>query len=389
MDPEDSAHQVALHVLRSGPVHRGAVARALGLSPGSLTRLGRPLVDAGVLVETDPVTDPATRRPTRPLDVALDRHRFVGVCVRGSEVWAVCTDLRTTVLDQASAPLPDRSPEAVAGTVTDLVARLVGAGPPPAGTGIALDGRVDAAGRVLHADALGWRTPVDLGGLVAGRTGWPVRVDADLACLTRAEHWFGLGREHASFAVLTVGAGIGYGLVVDDRVVDTGLPQLGHLPLGGAGPRCPRGHRGCAGSLLTTTAVLAAAHVATGAPTTWAELLGGAVDGEVRPAGWSTTPPRRWAGWSAWCRRRRGCTRCCWAGTAPTWPWWATRACRPPWTSTATPGRARSRSPCATRTPSPGRGRPPGPRCSGSPRARAGSPRPDAVRRRSACPTPC
>ena len=283
MDPEDSAHQVALHVLRSGPVHRGAVARALGLSPGSLTRLGRPLVDAGVLVETDPVSDPATRRPTRPLDVALDRHRFVGVCVRGAEVSAVRTDLRTTVLDQASAPLPDSSPEAVAGTVAELVARLVGAGPPPAGTGVALDGRVDGAGRVLHAEALGWRTPVDLGGLVAGRTGWPVRVDADLACLTRAEHWFGLGREQASFAVLTVGAGIGYGLVVDDRVVDTGLPQLGHLPLGGAGPRCPRGHRGCAGSLLTTTAVLAAAHVAIGAPTTWAELLGGAVDGEVRP----------------------------------------------------------------------------------------------------------
>ena len=291
MDPEDavvpgqlgSARQVALHVLRAGPVHRAAAGRVLGLSPGSLTRLGRLLVDAGVLVETDPVTDPATRRPTRPLDVAPDRHRFVGVWVRGDDVWAVLTDLRTTVLDQARAALPGTSPDTVAATVADLVGRLVGAGAPPAGTGIALDGRVDGAGRVLHADVLGWRTPVDLGGLVAGRIGSPVLVDDDLACLTRSEHWFGLGREHASFAVLTVGAGIGYGLVVGDRVVDTGSLMVGHLPLDGAGPRCPRGHRGCASALLTTTAVLAAAHAATGAPTTWAELLGGAVDGEVRP----------------------------------------------------------------------------------------------------------
>ncbi|SDO84554.1 Sugar kinase of the NBD/HSP70 family, may contain an N-terminal HTH domain [Klenkia soli] len=279
----DSAHQVALHVLRFGPLPRGAVARAMGLSAGSLTRLSKPLIDGGLLVETEPVTDPATRRPTRPLDVAVAAHRFVGVDVTGTDAWAVLTDLRVNVSASARVTLEGTTPAHIADAVAWLVAEL--ADGPPVGIGVALGGHVDAAGRVVHADFLGWRTPVDLGGLVAERTGAPVVVGNDLACLTRAEHWFGLGREHPSFAVLTVGAGVGYGLVLGDRAVqtpDTSLQLLGHLSLDRSGPRCPEGHRGCASALLTTTALLTAAHLATGTPTTWPQLLADAVDGDVR-----------------------------------------------------------------------------------------------------------
>jgi predicted NBD/HSP70 family sugar kinase len=286
----DSAHQVALHVLRFGPLPRGAVARALGLSAGSLTRLSKPLIDTGLLVETEPVTDPATRRPTRPLDVVADTHRFVGVDVTGTDAWAVLTDLRVNVLASARVPLSGTSPAQIADAVAAVVGELPGpppdgTGTPPAGIGVALGGHVDAAGRVVHADFLGWRSPVDLADLVRARTGVPVVVGNDLACLTRAEHWFGMGREHASFAVLTVGAGVGYGLVLGDRAVqtpDTSLQLLGHLALDRSGPRCPEGHRGCASALLTTTALLAAAHLATGTPTTWPRLLADAVDGDVR-----------------------------------------------------------------------------------------------------------
>lgn len=279
----DSAHQVALHVLRFGPLPRGAVARAMRLSAGSLTRLSKPLIDTGLLVETEPVTDPATRRPTRPLDVAAGTHRFVGVDITGTDAWAVLTDLRVGLLATARQPLRSTAPADVADAVADVVAELTDQ--PPTGIGVALGGHVDAVGRVVHADFLGWRAPVHLGDLVGRRTGAPVVVGNDLACLTRAEHWFGLGREHSAFAVLTVGAGVGYGLVVGDRVVetlDTSLQLLGHLALDRGGPRCPEGHRGCASALLTTPAMLGAAQLATGRPTTWPQLLADAMDGDVR-----------------------------------------------------------------------------------------------------------
>ena len=47
----DGSHRrVAVEVLRFGPLPRARLARRLGLSPGSLTRLTRPLVDGGLLV---------------------------------------------------------------------------------------------------------------------------------------------------------------------------------------------------------------------------------------------------------------------------------------------------------------------------------------------------
>ncbi|SCX39967.1 Sugar kinase of the NBD/HSP70 family, may contain an N-terminal HTH domain [Klenkia marina] len=275
-DLDDSVRQVAVHVLRHGPAPRGAVARALGLSAGSLTRLGKPLLDAGVLVETTPVTDPATRRPTRPLDVVLDPHRFVGVSVTGTGAWAVATDLRAQVRRRAHRPLTGTAPAQVAAAVAGLVEELGG---PPTGVGVALAGVADGAGRVLQADALDWRPGVDLAALVAAHTGGPVVVDDDVACLAATEHWFGLGREQPAFALLTLDTRVGYGLVVGDAVVRTAGPQLvGHLPIEPGGPRCPQGHRGCAGALVTVPALLAAAHVAYGRPVTWRDLLVDAVD---------------------------------------------------------------------------------------------------------------
>ncbi len=150
----DSAGQVARHVLRFGPVPRGAVARALGLSAGSLTRLGSALLDAGVLVESDPVADPATRRPTRPLDVALGAHRFLGVALAHGSAWGVVTDLRAGVLGRAQVPLTGATPDAVLDAVAALGDEL--GAPRPDGVGLALDGLVDAEGRA-QADALGRR----------------------------------------------------------------------------------------------------------------------------------------------------------------------------------------------------------------------------------------
>ncbi|WP_240674941.1 ROK family protein [Cellulomonas endophytica] len=89
---------------------------------------------------------------------------------------------------------------------------------------------------------------------LAARTGLPVVVHNDLVARTEAERWFGAGREHDTFALVTIGAGVGMGLVVHGRLVtspDSGLGLVGHHPLDAAGPRCSEGHRGCASALLS------------------------------------------------------------------------------------------------------------------------------------------
>ncbi|WP_405801612.1 ROK family protein [Streptomyces sp. NBC_01506] len=273
-----AAHAVALEVLLRGPLPRSELARRLDLSAGSLTRLAKPLLDSGLLVESgighESRAGHETRagRPTRPLDIVADAHHFIGAKITHEEVYAVLTTLRAEVVASARADLPGRDPASVVAVLRSLAAELVaGLGaqlapeaPHITAAGVSLGGRVADRATVIEAPFLEWDDAVPLGAMLSDALGMPAAVDNDLLALTRAEHWFGAARGHDRFAVLTVGAGIGYGLVVHDRVVDSpdaGVGLLGHFPLDPLGPLCPRGHRGCATAMLSMASLRAAASV--------------------------------------------------------------------------------------------------------------------------------
>jgi predicted NBD/HSP70 family sugar kinase len=111
----------------------------------------------------------------------------------------------------------------------------------------------------------------------------PVVVANDVLALTEATHWFGAGRGVNRFCLLTIGAGIGYGLVVHDQVVDNAdaaLGLIGHIPLLPDGPLCEGGHRGCAMTLLTSAAVTGQISTALGRPADYEECLDLAAKGD-------------------------------------------------------------------------------------------------------------
>ncbi|GIG36477.1 MarR family transcriptional regulator [Cellulomonas pakistanensis] len=279
-----AAHRIALEVLLDGPLSRAELARRVDLSPGSLTRLTKPLLDDGLLVEVDtPVADQRVGRPSQPLDVVAAAHHFVGIKLTGDTAHGVLTTLRAGVVAVAERRLPDHRPAAVADVVGELAEHLVGRA--PAGVtavGVSLGGHVAAASDVVRAPFLGWRD-VPLADMVRARTGLPVVVANDVTALTEATHWFGEGRGAARFALVTIGAGVGLGLVVHDRLVtedDASLGLIGHHPLDPAGPLCPLGHRGCAGAMLTIGSITAQVAVAHGRPVGYDEVLDLAVAGD-------------------------------------------------------------------------------------------------------------
>ncbi|CAL9378097.1 Protein mlc [Streptomyces sp. enrichment culture] len=276
---------VALEVLLRGPVSRSEIARRLDMSAGSLTRLTKPLVDDGLLVEVDsgPDKESGTVRRTRPLDINPAAHHFIGAKVTGDDVYAVLTTMRADVVDAAHKPLPGRDPASVVAAVSELTGELTARGTRISGVGVGLGGRVIHHTTVTEAPFLGWSQDVPLGGLLADALGVPVTVDNDLLALTRAEHWFGTARGHDRFAVITVGAGVGYGLVMHDTVVDSpdaGVGLLGHCPLDPLGPLCPSGHRGCATAMLSKPSIRAAVSVGLCRPVTYDECLDLAAAGD-------------------------------------------------------------------------------------------------------------
>lgn len=281
----DSERRVVLELLVHGPLSRTELATRLDLSTPSLTRLTRPLVASGLVDEVDEVDDGQPRgngRPLQPLGIDVARGTFVGVKLTGSHAHAVLTDLQADILDTRSAVLPERSPQAVTAVLVGLVAEL-SRGTAPDAIGIGIGGQVLRPGTVRRAPFLHW-TDVDLATPVMEATGLPVVVANDLDALMEAEHWFGDGRDVKSFAAITIGVGVGTGLIVNDQLVggpDSGIGLTGHFPLDPFGPTCPDGHRGCAEALLVQESIRSQATVLLGRSVTYDELLDMAEDGDA------------------------------------------------------------------------------------------------------------
>ncbi|MGW2635869.1 ROK family transcriptional regulator [Streptomyces sp. NPDC001348] len=281
---------VAIEVLLHGPLSRTELARRLDLSAGSLTRLTKPLIASGLLVEVPDTGATALARqgrPSQPLDVVAGSRAFLGFKVTGDMVYGVVTTLRSEVTARLGRPLTGHDPEEVAGTLAAMTAELgAAAGAPLVGIGIGVGGLVRERAVVGDSPYLGWRD-VPLAGLVGERTGLPVVVENDVAALVEAETWFGAGRGLERFVVLTIGAGIGYGLVLGGKRVPHAGEDRGfghHWIIQPHGPLTPDGARGSAVSLLTIPSIRYQVRAATGRDVTYEEILAGAAEGEPMAA---------------------------------------------------------------------------------------------------------
>ncbi|NYI04300.1 ROK family transcriptional regulator [Allostreptomyces psammosilenae] len=248
-------------VLTAGPISRTGIADRLGLAPSTVTRLLPPLLAGDYLRETRAVsTGPG--RPQRLLRVNADRHVVVGVKIAPTHVAGVLTDMGARVLARAETPLAECSPATALAVAAELVTTLLAEAPTrerALGVGVGVGGHVDSrAGSCRYSAILGWRE-VDVAGPLAAATGLPVVVDNDVNTLVVAQRWFGGGKDVDSFAVVTVGSGVGCGLLLDGALYSgaSGMAgELGHLPLEPDGPTCGCGRRGCLEALASSGAVL-------------------------------------------------------------------------------------------------------------------------------------
>lgn len=275
----DSETALAQSVLIHGPISRSDLTRRLDLSPASLTRLAKPLLDRGLLVELGEVADGSVGRRSRPLDVAKNVGSFIGIKLTGDRLYAVHTNVRAQPLGSRSHPIKDASPEGVVKLIEKTIGELKAED--LVGVGVSLGGTV-RDGIVENAPFLGWQN-VPFAELLTSKISGPVAVENDLIALAEAERWFGIGKDLPGFVVVTIGAGVGYALVVNGETVvtpDAGTGTGGHIPLSSDGSVCPDGHRGCSRALLTSPAISNQVSAALGRPVSYEEALKLAADGD-------------------------------------------------------------------------------------------------------------
>lgn len=185
----------------------------------------------------------------------------VGVDVGGTKLAAGLVDGEGQILARAKVPSERADPQATAEQIEAVIAEL---GPQARGVpiGVGVAGFV-AADRctVLRAPNLDWRD-VAFGQDLAERLDVPVVVENDANAAAWAEARFGAGKDATGMVAVTVGTGIGGGIVIDDVLQRGGYglsAEFGHLPLVVEGLSCPCGQYGCweqyaSGSALTRRA---------------------------------------------------------------------------------------------------------------------------------------
>ncbi len=105
---------------------------------------------------------------------------------------------------------------------------------------------------------LHWHS-VPLRHLIEQRLGLPVVIENDVNTLTMAEQWFGAGVGVSDFLVITLGRGIGMGMVLNGHLYRGGCGgggEFGHITMVPDGPRCDCGKRGCLEALVADPAIL-------------------------------------------------------------------------------------------------------------------------------------
>jgi glucokinase len=191
-------------------------------------------------------------------------YAVVGVDLGGTTTKAALVSDSYELLARTAVPTELRSQSSLLDSIERLVEQVAGDTTPKA-VGFGLPSQIDQRhGRVLDSTNVPLED-IDFKAEMGNRLGVPVAIDNDANAACLAEVRIGAAREAKHVVMLTLGTGVGGGLVLDGELYRGSYGtagELGHMSIDENGPRC-QGHctnRGCLEVLCSATGILAAAN---------------------------------------------------------------------------------------------------------------------------------
>lgn len=182
----------------------------------------------------------------------------IGLDVGGTKIAGAVVTGCGHITDRLAVPTPTTPNQAVVAALLDLIVRLRQRNPGVAAVGVGAAGIVEwPQGYIRWAPNNSYHD-LPLKDLLADATGLPTVVDNDANAATWAEARLGLGATCDNLGFLTVGTGVGGGLLLGGQLYRgrSGLAtELGHMIVSPGGELCGCGNRGCLEALASGTAL--------------------------------------------------------------------------------------------------------------------------------------
>ena len=184
---------------------------------------------------------------------------YLGIDLGGTNIKGGVVNEAGEILREASRPTHvENGPDAIADGIAALIKELE-QGETFGGVGLGCPGTVDdESGEVVCAFNLNL-IHYDLRGAIKARTGYAIRLGNDANVAALAEATVGAGRGAHSTIVITLGTGVGCGVVLEGKMLTgyTGAAsELGHMVIAEGGAQCTCGRRGCFEAYASATALI-------------------------------------------------------------------------------------------------------------------------------------
>jgi glucokinase len=215
-----------------------------------------------------------------------ESREAIGVDVGGTKITALRVSADGSVLADSRRGTPGGTQQDLVRVIVELIDRL--RSERVCAVGIGLPGMVDTtSGALAFAPFLAFQR-ASLRAPLAAALGLPVLIENDANAAAWAEYLFGCGRGHDHMLLVTLGTGLGCGMVTDGRILRGAhgfAAEVSHLTVDPAGPLCRCGRHGCWGVMASGQAITRLARETVGDhPTSLLGRLGvvtGRLSGEI------------------------------------------------------------------------------------------------------------
>ena len=263
--------RVVLEAIRlDGPLSRGAIARATGLSLQTISNIADELLTSGLLRE-EAVRQGGRGAPAVDLALNPDGGFTFGISLDHRRLVIVLVDITGGLRRQEAMEIDGLAPAKVLGHVKRLAAGLArkeGAGAERIwGAGVVMPMLFENGAPVAFGPTSvpAWQH-VPIVDLLSASMGTPVVVENDATAAAVGEQFHGAGRRLRDFFYIYIGVGVGGGMILSGhpyRGSAGRAGELGHIVVEAGGRPCACGNRGC---LERYASLSAAQHALDGRP---------------------------------------------------------------------------------------------------------------------------
>ncbi|QSO50931.1 ROK family transcriptional regulator [Alicyclobacillus curvatus] len=256
---------IVLNLLRfHSPLSRVEISRQTGLTKATVSGIIEQLIQEQYVLEDGLLQSTGVGRKPVPLRFNPGAGHVIGVDVGVDYFRVLVMDLSCRVLNTYEDAIADtESADETYHKMVDIIKIAVHAASHSPlgviGVGVGIPGLVDSTrGVILNAPNLHWKD-IPLRSMLEGELGLPIFIENEANVGAIGEQLFGAGRDVSNVVFLSLGRGIGTGIILNDHLIrgQAGIAgEFGHMTIDENGPECSCGNRGCLELYASETAVI-------------------------------------------------------------------------------------------------------------------------------------